>query len=268
MKTQDAALLFIKSRRAKGLSPESIRWYSGILGDFAKNCVELPETPEPIEEYLADCCTGDERKHGYFRALKGLYNFLDRRLNCFPNPMKLIDPPRRRTKRPKALTPEELNQLIAYPHSAKIKTAILFLADTGCRIGELYNLNLRDISETPWGYIAKVTGKTGSRYVPLIFETYQALTANLPLGYTLYRLRRLISKAFDDTMIEGSALTLRHTFGTLWGGDELILQSIMGHAHLSTTRIYRHLRTEVLSAQHQVYSPLKMIFGRTKRMDL
>ena len=50
--------------------------------------------------------------------------------------------------------------------------------------------------------------------------------------------------------------------------DELILQRIMGHAHLSTTKIYRQLRVANLCEQHHIYSPLNMIMRGTKRMDI
>jgi site-specific recombinase XerD len=57
----------------------------------------------------------------------------------------------------------------------------------------------------------------------------------------------MIARAFADARIRGSGINLRHSFGSLWGGDELVLQRIMGHAHLSTTRIYRTLRIERLA---------------------
>lgn len=268
MRTTDAIETFLQSRRARGLSIESLRWYKGIFKSFAREYPDLPEEPEPIFDFLALCRAGDERRHGYYRALRALYNYLDRRLNTFLNPMKFVDSPRRRPKQPRPLTPEELDQLLSYPHGAKIKAALFFLTDTGARVGELVSLTPSSLSQTPYGYIAKITGKTGARLVPISPETYNALTKVLPFGYTRYRLRRLISKAFQDARVEGSGINLRHSFGSLWAGDELILQRIMGHAHLSTTRIYRALRVEQLSEQHNRYSPLKMILASTKRMDL
>lgn len=262
--------VFIKSRKAKGLPKETIRWYQGILQEFARFTPRLPEQPDLIYDFLAKCTAGDERRHGYYRALKAMYNYIDRRLHAFPNPMIFVDPPRRKPKQPRPLMPEELQQLLSYPHQADIKALLLFLIDTGARVGEAAMLQPQDISETPWGYIARITreGKTGSRLVPISPETYHALMKVLPLKYTKYRTRRLISKAFDDARVQGSGINLRHTFGTLWDGDELMLQRIMGHSHLSTTKIYRQLRIESMMAQHYQYSPLKKIMSSTKRMDL
>jgi len=257
--------MFLNSRRARGLSPETIRWYKDILERFARACPELPESADEVEEFLADCGGGDERRHGYFRALRAMYRFLRRRSKV-PNPLESLDPPKRSRKSPRALTPDELDQLLAYPHAPRVKAALLFLVDTGCRVGELFSVSLSDLSSTAWGYTARVTGKTGTREVPVSYEVYTALQKTLPFRWSRYRLRRIVALAFQDAHVKGTAHTLRHTFGTLWRGDELVLQRIMGHAHLSTTRIYRQLATESLSKQHAKYSPLKTVFSRSRNM--
>lgn len=270
VKTIDAVAIFLKSRRAKGLPRETIRWYQGILENFANKYSELPENPDTIEDFLSECSAGDERCHGYYRALRAMYNFIEKRLRAFPNPMDLVEQPKRKGKQPRPLMPEELQRLLAYQHKPDIKAALLFLTDTGARVGETAYLQPSDISETPWGYIARISneGKTGARLVPLSPETYHALLKVLPFKYTKYRLRRLVSKAFDDAGVRGSGINLRHTFGTLWSGDELVLQRIMGHSHLSTTKKYRQLRIESMMAQHYQYSPLKKIMSSTRRLDL
>lgn len=265
MNTLEAINLFINSRRSKGLSPQTIRWYRGILLFFAQRYPTLPESPEDIEAFLVSCKTGDERRHGYYRTLRCLYRFLHRRLNT-PNPVEVVDPPRRLPKQPKALMPDDVNKLLNYPHPPQIKAAILFLIDTGARVGELAGLDIDDLEETPWGLVATIKGKTGVRMVPISYETYHALMVNLPFRYKAHWMGTLISRAFNNAGVEGSAHKLRHTFGTLWQGDELVLQQIMGHAHLSTTRLYRHLRTQVLSEQHHQYSPLRMVLASSKSM--
>lgn len=262
-----AVQFFLKNREAKRLSKETIRWYRGILNKFAKHFPNLPDKPEQIELFITAQTAGDERVHGYWRALKTFYGFLHKRYQI-DNVIELTEPPKRKPKKPRPITPEELEQLLSYPHDTKIKAALLFLIDTGARIGELYSLTPSFISETPYGYIARIMGKTGARLIPISVETYQALIQALPFPYGLYRLRRLISKAFDDAHVQGSSINLRHTFGTYWEGDELTLKHIMGHAHLSTTQIYRALRIKSISEQHRKFTPLRFVFGRTKLMEI
>ncbi len=266
MLTSYALSMFLISRQAKNLSPQTIRWYKGILLKFAEKYPVLPRCPIEIELFIASCTAGDERQHGYYRALRAFYQWLEKRNHINPV-IKNVEAPRRINKSPRSLTPEQLYQLLIYPHRKEIKAALLFLADTGCRVGELSSLDKSKLIETPDGYIARVQGKTGQRLVPISNEVYYSLSRVLPFTWSSYRLRRLISKAFKDAGIPGTAHTLRHTFGTLWNGDELILQSIMGHASINTTRIYRHLRTQRLSEQHHKYSPLLAISGIAVRLD-
>lgn len=265
MRVKKAIEAFFNAQTAKGLSPESTRWYRGILNLFAQRFKDVPSKPENIESFLADCKCGDERKHGYYRALRAFYNFLQRRYRM-PSPIVYIDPPRRKPKCPRPLAVDDLDQLLAYPHSQDIKAALLFLVDTGARVGEAARLDISDLAALPWGYTARINGKTGQRVVPISVETYHALMKTLPFRYTPYLFRRKISQAFKDARVEGSGINLRHTFATLWLGDELVLQRIMGHSHLSTTQIYRALRTELVSSQHNQFTPLKMVFSRTRSM--
>lgn len=265
--TDLAVYFFLKNRKDKRLSSDTIRWYRGILREYARTYPVLPDSAIQIDTFIANQVAGDERVHGYWRALRAFYRFLNRRYKI-PNPVELTEPPKRIRKEPRPLTLDELAQLLMFPHKDKIKAALYFLADTGCRVGELVNLHPTDLSETPWGYVARVTGKTGARIVPVSADTYYALLKNLPLGYSKYRLRRLISYAFRDAKVKGTAHTLRHTFGTLWEGDELVLQRIMGHSSLATTQIYRKQRMERLQRQHQRYSPLKKVKGLSLPLEL
>lgn len=260
MKTLSAVEAFLKSRQAKGLSPFTVSWYRGILKSFAEMFPELPDNPEAIDDFLISCRCGDERRHGYFRALRAFYRFLARRFKV-TNIINLVDVPKRQAKRPHPLTLDELDQLLSFPHTARIQTALMFLADSGARVGEAARLKPEDLTETQWGPVARVTGKTGARIIPISESTYQALLNILPFRYSSNRLCRLISAAFRDAHVKGTAHALRHTFGTYWEGDELILQYILGHAHLSTTQIYRQLRTRKMCEQHHEHSPLKMVMA-------
>lgn len=227
------------------------------------NSAPIPETtspstkkkPEVIEQFIMNCPGKDERKHGYYRTLRCFYRFLERRYRV-NNPMKYIDPPRRLRKEPYTLSYIELNKLLSYPHKPVIKASLFFLADTGARLGELYNIKPEDFKETPFGFTVSINGKTGIRIIPVSREAMQSLLKVLPFPYLKHRLGRKISLAFKEAGIKGTAHTLRHTFATLWGGDEIALQKIMGHSNMETLTRYRHLKTYILSTQHNKFSPL------------
>lgn len=197
--------------------------------------------------------------------IKAFYHYLNYRYKIH-NIIDNIPPPRRSVKYPPTLSHSELQRLINSVKDDEVKTAILFLIDTGARAGELSSLSIDKLKEVEYGYIALINGKTGERFLPISYITYHALMVNLPFKHSNQQLRRMITRAFNDANMQGSALTLRHTFATLWEGDELALQSIMGHANLSTTKIYRHLRIKTLAEQHHKYSPLATALNMSQSM--
>lgn len=268
MFTKDAIEVFITFCRSKGLASETLRWYSGIFRRFEREYPQLPETPEPIQQFLANIKTGDERLHGYYRAIRALYNYIDRRLRAFPNPMMFVDPPRRKRKEPRPLTPEDLDQLLAYPHTAWIKAALMFLADTGVRMNEARTLMPGDMIEMPWGYFALVRGKTGERFVPVSYDAYKAIQGIAPIRFSKSWFSRLISRAFKDARVRGSGINLRHTFGSMWYGDVTVLQKIMGHSKISTTLMYRQICNEYVANQHRQFTPLRSVYSMTRRLML
>lgn len=260
MKTQTAIDTFLYSRAAKSDTPATIAWYKIILDYYLTAYPEeLPESPEAIERFLLSCKGGDQRRHGFYRTLKCLYRFLYRRKLILSNPIELIDAPRTRRTLPRALSTAELYNLLSYPHNARILAFLTFLADTGARIGELHQLQLADIIKTDYGWIARLNGKTGERYVPLLPETRDRIIEHIPITYCLDYMSDLIVKAFRAAGVRGSAHTLRHTYATLWGGSEFALQAILGHSSFEMLANYRRLRTRQLSEIHAQQSPLRLL---------
>jgi integrase len=259
MKTYDLVQVFLKSRQAKGLSSRTINWYRYILLKFSDLNPDLPENPSAIDDFLSLCNAGDERRHGYFRTIRAFYRFLSRRFNV-TNIVDSVESPKRSKKQPRPLTLDQLDQLLSFPHDLKTMAAITFLADSGARIGELANMAKDDLFVCEWGPLARINGKTGERIIPISDNTYQMLLKVLPFNVKVGQLTRLVSRAFRDAHITGTAHNLRHTFGTYWGGkDILMLKRIMGHSNIATTERYRGLQFKDMCAQQHQFSPLKAV---------
>jgi len=257
---------FLKTTEAKGRKKRTIDWYRGILRIFTVQYQKLPLTPGACEDFILSCKAGDERRHGYYRALNAMYNYAERRMGLKNNPMRQVDPPSRKKKLPRPLTPEQLNQLLMFPHPARIIGAMLFISDTGCRLSEVLSLNHNSFYETEYGIVASIDGKTGERLVPISRTTYKAILKVIPFKIGPNRLSKIISQAFKDARVPGSAINLRHTFGTLWEGSEEALQAIMGHTDFKMTQKYRALRTKLICEQHAIYSPLRRVLPSSQRM--
>jgi len=260
MLTSEAVELFLTSRFTRNCAPRTLKWYRIILEKYAAKYTELPLDIETIEKFIQSMPGKDERRHGYFRALRAFYRFLYRRYDI-PNPIPKMDAPRRRRKLPKSLSLENFVRLMHYNHPADIQSYLEFIADTGCRVGELCRLDPDDIEHGPDGYLVLLDGKTGERQVPVSERVYRDVLPFIPIHYKVDWLTRRISRAFREAGIKGTAHSLRHTFCSLWDGSEEALRQITGHCDMNTLGIYRHLRMRQVSLQHKEYSPIKYLEG-------
>lgn len=267
MNTAQAVEDFLAGCRARGLSPQTVRWYRYMLGAFAHKFPELPQEPGQVEHFLGEPEISDELRHGRFRALRAFYYWLQFREGLL-NPMAVICAPKRKKKRPRTLSLADMGCLLLAPLSKRDRAMITTLIDTGVRIGELVGLDREDVGDET----IFVTGKTGQREVPISAEARRQLldlasSGPLFLGdrgrLTTSGAYQALRKALIRSGLSGAKLgphLLRHTFGRQYimaGGDLVSLQRILGHADITTTRIYAELNLADDIAQHQRFTPLK-----------
>jgi len=244
-----------------------VAWYGVLLRRFNYACPELPTEPGAIERFLGDLQGSDETRHGYYRALRAFYGWASKRLKV-KNAMKKLSPPRRQKKRPRTLTLAELGWLLAAPLGERDRALVNLFIDTGIREGEAVGLGRDDIEDET----IVVEGKTGQREVPISEETRRQLLEIAVDGYIFAGSRgpltasgayQAVVRAMTLAGISGKKLgphTLRHTFGRQYvvaGGDLVSLQRILGHASISTTRIYADLDLRDVVNQHRRFTPLR-----------
>jgi integrase/recombinase XerD len=82
---------------------------------------------------------------------------------------------KKRLDRAELLTPEDIQALLAICHNTRDKALISMLWETGCRIAELGNLQLKHVTKNQHGYTIDVNGKTGQRS-PLVISSAPYLT--------------------------------------------------------------------------------------------
>lgn len=257
---------FLKSGKDRGLSPRTLKWYRVFLEKYAAEYPELPEKPEPIESFIHSYHTSDERRHGCFRTLRALYNYIEFREENFKNPFKRILPPRRSKKEKPFMTLEQIRQLLECPsHSPEIRALLYLLADTGARIGEAANLKHEYIlhNENTGESLVKLIGKTGERIVPLsskVRDLLMVLPGPEPFPWSSATLSRYVKKAFTDAGLKGSAHIIRHSFVSLWEGNIDSLKTITGHTSVTMIENYRHNKISHASREHKMYSPISKLY--------
>jgi integrase/recombinase XerC len=280
-------------RYERNVSPHTLRNYSSDLEQFFGYLSLINKNSEipineidrlTIREWMASLHANDKRKTSIARKLASLrtfFQFLVREGVLETNPAKMVATPRIERKLPNHLSMEDAVRFIETPDLntdlGKRDRAILeFLYATGVRVGELVNLNLKDIDFRE--KLVRVTGKRKKqRILPFhehslqtlmhyLHESRPVFLNNCPLGtrdenvvflnyqgtrITTRSVGRMIDKYIKQCadIHDISPHSLRHSFATHLldsGADLRDIQELLGHARLSTTQIYTHVSMEKL----------------------
>lgn len=199
------------------------------------------------------------------------------------NPCEHVETPRIPRHIPRVFSPEEVEALLdrvdlSTPWGVRDRCLFELIYSCGLRISEAAGLNLEGIHAAQG--LLQVTGKGGKeRIVPIgelaarWIELY--LREARPLLAAGRRERRVflnrrgrplsrkgIWKRFKELTaragLEGKVHTLRHSYAThlLQGGADLrAVQTLLGHADISTTQVYTHVEERELQRHHRRYHP-------------
>ena len=219
-------------------------------------------------------------------ALRSFYRFLCERKGLASNPLMAVSLPKADKRLPVFLTTTQIDALLRAPHEAKPEkqapswmpwrdAAILELFySSGLRLAELAALDVRDIDS--YNETVRVLGKgSKERIVPVGEPALEAIqqyrqrakAQSGPLFISKLR-RRMGSSAIwalvkkylrlAQIPVPASPHKLRHSFATHLldaGADLRSVQSLLGHASLSTTQIYTHVTTERLKKAYDEAHP-------------
>jgi integrase/recombinase XerC len=221
-----------------------------------------------------------------FAALRSFYRFLCERQGLPANPLMAVSLPKAEKRLPVFLTATQIEALLRAPHEAKPEkqaptwmpwrdAAILELFySSGLRLAELAALDVRDID--PYNETVRVLGKgSKERIIPVGEPALEAIQqyrsrADVSSGpLFLNKLRKRLSATAVWALVKkylrlaqipvpASPHKLRHSFATHLldaGADLRSVQSLLGHASLSTTQIYTHVTTERLKKAYDQAHP-------------
>ena len=129
---------------------------------------------------------------------------------------------------------------------SSIKDYVLILLYTGCRIGELLNLDPSDVDiENHCFYIRKAKTAAGIRTVPISDKIYPIFENYIPYHATYGAFKKAFMKEYPDHTCHET----RHTFITRMveiGVDPRIIKTIVGHKEKDITSVYTHIKNDVL----------------------
>lgn len=258
--------------RRRGSTRTTEITYTSLLHDFAKRI--KAETVDEITIEKIDEVLDEYSRMGYkpktFKnkvvVIRSFIKYLYARDLTNIRPER-IEIPKVADDEPNFLTPEEANQLIEACESSRNRAIIMTLVRSGLRVSELSDLRYDDLYERS---IVVRKGKGGKARVTFIDEEteaaikqYLSTKQRTPYLFTNAQGGQL-SRQYIFRIVKMKALkahiekkvtphTLRHTFATMLlqnGARIEDVQPMMGHANISTTRIYMHFTNDYL---HQRY---------------
>lgn len=219
--------------------------------------------------------------HSYIRIVRRFFKWLVEEGHLDHNPAARLELPPLPEEPPKAITEEDLYQLLDAAHNNPRNYALLcMLADTAARVGAISSLRLEDLELENRRALVREKGRGGGkrRYVYFSERTKKALEAYLrvrPAGseylfvsrhggamtpHAIYQvLRRLAKKAGVKGRFNPHAFRHGWARGALKNGADLgTVADILGHSSVEVTkRFYARWKDEELRERHEKFTWLR-----------
>ena len=276
----------------KGLrhSPSTIKTYSSFVHSFLKFHHEKEnythrDVARFIESEVALKRYSISTHRQCISALKHYFEFNENALFD----LNALKRPKKSSYLPTVLSKEELIDLLRLTRNLKHRSILALIYSSGLRIGELINLELRDLDIDRRQILVRQAKGRKDRYV-MMAESFLPLLLNYLQTYEPKRyfaegnggkysssaIRGFLKDSCERAKIRKRVTphTLRHSFAThmLENGTDLrYIQELLGHAKPETTMIYTHVtKKDLLKIESPLDSTIKKLLekGDKEQSDL
>jgi integrase/recombinase XerD len=279
----------VELRVERGLSPLTVAAYRRDLAQFAASAGRgWRSDPEPVHDFVDSLRRAGRRPTTQARkvaAIRSFYGFALREGLAQRDVAGLLDAPRAGSYLPDVLDPEAVERILAAPPpddpvGIRDGAILELLYACGLRVSELTGLDL-DRLELDRLQVRVIGKGNKERRVPMGEPARERLhryingpraewTAGKPTPAVFVSQRgrrlaresvwRLVRRWTEVAGVPGHVTphTFRHSFAThlLEGGADLrVVQTLLGHASISTTQLYTHLTGERLREVYQRAHP-------------
>ena len=269
--------------------------YNSYKNDLDKYYMYLKEkriikinqiTKELIKNYfikLSDDGLSDKSLARKLTTIKNFHSFLYAHEYVNVDVASSIERPKLRKTLPKVLTIEEVDRLLdvqletVFDYRDKAMLELMYA--TGLRVSELLNLTLNDIDLE--NCIVRCVGKGNKeRMIPIGEYVLSSMNNYLERRTKLYLMKhdehlflnnhgkglsrssffKMVKRRLklSNINVDVSPHTLRHSFATHmieFGSDLRVVQELLGHSDISTTRIYTHISNQKVRSDYEEYHP-------------
>lgn len=314
MKLSEAIENLATATKVNGCSAATVDDYRRKLGyllDFLGDVPVEGITVQDLRRYVADLMdrpTRYEEHHrhapeagglspftiaGFVRALKRLFNWLVEEEVLTGSPARRIKTPTPRRITPKGITHHDLVAILKTTEGDALldcrdRAVILFLADTGCRVGGLCGLTIADLDldkrratvtekgeKTRVLFLGVLTTAALREWLAarpaadtealfLALGTWEGLRGALSTRGVSQMLARRARRAGVEGAVNPHSF--RHAFARdflMDGGDLGSLADLLGHSSVLVTKdFYGVFTVEELQEKHAQHSPVAQLFER------
>lgn len=280
-------------RTVKDYSPQTIESYYGDLQDFfISPPVKSLKTLGDIKASMISAYLTQLHQHSYatrsiarkLSTLKSFFSFVRRQNIAVDDHIWEIQGPRLGFQLPKTQSSQQLSALLELPPlesnaGCRDRAILELMYSCGLRVSELVSVALTDLDLE--NGIVRVRGKgQKERLIPIGNQASIILNRYIFTARTHFTKKKQPSEVFLSNrgtamcrqtvwhlvkkyarqlgIMDLSPHGLRHSFAThmLEGGADLrSVQSLLGHADLSTTQIYTHVNKSHLKKMFQAHHP-------------
>lgn len=276
---------FLGDPEIEAITTADLRRYAAHLHERTHRFLSHPNTAPQAGGLARDSIAS------YLRSVKRLFAWLTAEELLQRNPAAGLLLPRPPAREPKAYDTSAFIRMVAAtlgdaPTERRDCALLLFLADTGCRVGGLSHLCVDDVN------LAQCTARLvekGNRvrtvpFSPLTADALAAWLAVRPPTHEHWLFLNLGTRRTEERLTEdaiGEVLrrlkrranvqgranphSFRHGFAREWlraGGDLGSLSQLLGHSDPSITlRFYSRFAPSELHEAHERYGPVRQLLG-------
>jgi len=269
MKVNEAVEKFLISIQADGVKDSTVNWYRvrfrrflDMYGDHDIGEIDIDD----VRLYIVKIREEDVSAHTFFswvRVVRRLFKWLYEERKIDDSFHRRIKLPKLPQPVPKAVEIEDVVKLLdaceGTPGEARDRAVILFLLDTGCRVGGLCGLKVKDLDLANLRAEIYEKGERGrlvlfgertaealrrwltSRPFPDSEWVFTSLVVDSPMNpnSVIQMLRRLKRRAGIQGRVNPHAF--RHAFAREYiinGGDLASVSQLMGHTQIAVTKMF------------------------------
>jgi integrase/recombinase XerD len=264
--------------RLRNRSLRTINTYIACVAHFARHFGKSPELlgQEEIRQYQVYLVEQRRVSWSYFNQAVCALRFLYRHTLARDWVVAHIPFPRQPRKLPVILSQAEVIRFLEAIKKIKFRAILMTAYATGLRLSEVTHLRVSDIDSQRLVIRVRQGKGQKDRYVmlsPKLLEVlrlywrserpatwlFPSLRKDQPINHSV--VQRACPRAGLDAGLSKlvTVRMLRHCFATHLvetGTDIRIIQSLLGHSHISTTQIYTHVSAKTVRATE---SPLDLL---------